>query len=163
MNGLNQIRAAVLTALQSAGLTAVPAFDGTAHRYAAPVTAVDVADAGSRPVGFGDYLGESYDETEGTVRELYGRQLDVTVSLEVRAPAAAECETAMETAAQTLLCALPSGIRPGELSWEAVSWDRHNQLFLRRGRLRCRAAFTAETDPESGTLLDFTLKGVVSN
>lgn len=163
MNGLSQISGAVIAALQGAGLTAAPAYAGAAREIAGPAAAVDVADAGSRPVGFGDYLGQSWDESTGAVRELYGRQMDVCIRVDVRCESAAGCETAMETAAQALLTALPAGIRPGELAWEAVAWEKSTQRFLRRGRLKCRAAFIAETDAESGALLDFTLKGVVTH
>lgn len=161
MNGLNQIRAAVMQALADAGLAAAAAFDGAAKQYPGPVVTVDVAGAEGKAVGFCNYLGEHYDEAAGTIRELYGRQLEARISLEVRAPLSADCETAMETAADTLMNALPTGLKPGEFSWEAVSWDGDNGLFLRRGCLRCRATFTAEAPQEVDMLLDFTLKGVI--
>lgn len=162
MNGLNQVRGAVIETLLRGGLTAVAAYDGKAKRYPGPVIAVDVAEAGGKALALCSYLGQVYDEGSGTVKELYGRQLTVGISLEVRAPAAADCETAMESAAELLMGGLPSGLRPGEQSWEAVSWDRDNQLFLRRGRVSCRAYFTAQTDEGDGTLLDFILKGVMT-
>ena len=125
--------------------------------------AVDVAGTQGKALGFGSYLGETYDETAGTVREMYAKQLDAEISLEVRAPAAADCELAMETVADTLLEGLPSGLKPWELSWESVSWDRSNRMFLRKGKLKCRATFTAVAGEDSKTLLDFILKGVITN
>lgn len=163
MNGLNQVRDAVLAVLTGAKLTAVASYAGPAKRYAGPVVTVDVAETMGRTAGLCSYLGQSWDEDSGTVRELYGRQLEVGLSLEVRAPAAADCETAMETAAEALLCTLPSGLRPGEQSWEAVCWEKETQMFLRRGRLACRAFFLAQTDQEGETLLDFILKGVMTS
>lgn len=163
MNGLNQVRSAVIAALADGGLTAVAAYEGKAKRYPGAVIAVDVAEAAGKAMALCSYLGKTYDEQSGTVKELYGRQLTVGISLEVRAPVAADCETAMETAAERLMSSLPSGLRPGEQSWEAVCWDRDNQLFLRRGRVSCRAYFTAQADEEDGTLLDFILKGVLSS
>ena len=162
MNGLNQVRGAVIAALNGGGLTAVAAYEGKAKQYPGAVIAVDVAEAAGKAMALCSYLGKTYDESTGTVKELYGRQLTVGISLEVRATAAADCETAMETAAELLMTGLPTGLRPGEQSWEAVSWDRDNQLFLRRGRVSCRAYFIAETGQEDGTLLDFILKGVMT-
>lgn len=61
-----------------------------------------------------------------------------------------------------LLGGLPAGVRPEELSWEALQWERETELFLRRGRLRCRALFTARAEEEGQTFLDFVLKGVLT-
>lgn len=163
MNGLNQVRDAVIQTLKQGGLTAVPARNGPAKQYTGPVTAVDVAEASSKAGALCSYLGERWDEKAGTVRELYGRRLELSVALDVRAAAAADCVSTMESVAELLMTRLPSGIRCGEQSWEAVSWDRDHQLFLRRGKLRCQAYFTAEAHPESGTLSDFVLKGVITS
>jgi hypothetical protein len=163
MTGLNQVRTAVVQTLTAAGLTAVTAYDGEAKRYDVPVAAVDVAEVTGKPMAMGSYLGQVYDETAGTVRELYGRRLELSLLLEVRAPGAAECETACETAAQAIMSGgLPSGLRLGEQSWEAVTWDKAAKMFLRRGHAAGTAYFTASAEEESGELLEFTLKGVVT-
>ena len=67
-----------------------------------------------------------------------------------------------ETAAEVLLGRLPAGIRPGELNWEALTWERETGLFLRRGRLRCRAYFLARAEEGDTVFLDFRLKGAVT-
>ena len=67
-----------------------------------------------------------------------------------------------DPAAEVLLGGLPSGIRPGELSWEALSWERETESFLRRGRLQCRAWFQAQTEDGNTMFLDFQLKGAVT-
>ena len=67
-----------------------------------------------------------------------------------------------ETAADVLLGQLPSGVRPAELAWEALQWERETEMFLRRGRLRCRALFVAQAEEEGEVFLDFILKGVVT-
>lgn len=161
MNGLNQIRTAVIGTLTAAGVPAAEAYPVAAKKHTGPVVTVDVAEAEGKALGLGNYLGEYYDEAAGTVRELYGRQMDVAISLEVRASRAEDCEMTMEAAADALMGTLPSGLKPGELAWGVASWDGNSGLFLRGGSLRCRAIFTAEADEESGTLLDFTLKGVI--
>jgi hypothetical protein len=161
MTGLNQVRDAVLQILQAAGLTAVAAWDGAAKRYEGAVAAVDVAEASGKPAAIGGYLGQVYDAETDTVAERYGRTLEVVLSIDVRAPTAALCETGCETAAEALLSGgLPSGLRLGEQSWEGVAWDRATQMFLRKGRAVGRAFFTATAEEDSGPLLDFILKGV---
>ena len=67
-----------------------------------------------------------------------------------------------ETAAEILLGGLPAGIHPGELTWEALAWERETEQFLRRGRLQCRAYFLAQTEDEETMFLDFRLKGAVT-
>ena len=163
MRELNQIRDAVVSALHAAGLCTLASYpDQRAKRYAGPVAAVAVETAESRTVGFCNYLGEVSDPKTGHVRELYGKQLDAVISVEVRGERAADCEAGCETAAEVLLMGLPSGIRPGELSWEALSWERGTESFLRRGRLQCRAYFQAQTADETAVFLDFILKGAVT-
>ncbi|WP_352416678.1 hypothetical protein [Oscillibacter ruminantium] len=161
MNGLNQVRDAVISALKSAGVAAVPAYEGNAKKYAGAVAAVDVATAEGKAVGLSSYLGESWDEKNGTVRELYGMQMEVTISLSVRAERAEICETAMETAVGALMGGLPAGLRLGKMSWSGIAWDKTTGMFLRKGSAACRAAFLAEDSDETGNLLDFILKGTM--
>ena len=162
MRELNQIRDAVIAALQAAGLTALAAYpDQMAGRYTCPSAAVAVETAESRSVGLCSYLGQEEDPETGRVRELYGKQLEAAVSVEIRGERAAVCERGCETAAEVLLGGLPAGIRPGELSWEALRWERETRSFLRRGRLCCRALFLAKTEDEETVFLDFKLKGAV--
>ena len=97
------------------------------------------------------------------MREVYGKQLEGVVTVDIRGRRAAECEAGAEIAAEVLLGELPAGIRPGELRWEALIWERETGMFLRRGRLQCRAFFTAESREDGEAFLDFILKGVMSN
>ena len=161
MNGLNQVRDAVLEALRRAGVAAVPAFEGAAKRYPGAVAAVDVAVGAGRAAGLGGYLGRRGDAEQGLDREVYGMQLETEITLSVRAERAAECETAMETAAQTLLRGLPSGLRLEKMSWSGIAWDRTTGMFVREGKAACRAVFLAEDDGGEGELLDFILKGTM--
>ena len=164
MRELNQIRDAVIAALKAEGLAAMAAYpDQAAMRYDCPAAAVAVETAESRTVGFSNYLGEERDPESGTVREVYGKQLDAVISVEMRGERAAVCEKGCETASEVLLSGLPAGIRPGELDWEALAWERETGSFLRRGRLRCRAFFLARTEHEETMCLDFKLKGAVTN
>lgn len=162
MKELAQVRQAVIAALNEAGLTALPAFPaGRARTRGSPVAAVGVGAAEGRALGFCNYLGEVWEA--GTLRELYGRQLEGVISVDVRGTGAADCEAGCETAAEVLLGGLPAGIRPGELRWEALAWEKETGMFLRRGQLRCRAVFVAEAGQEGEPFLDFVLKGVMKN
>jgi len=161
MKELRQIRDAVIGALRGAGLAAEAAFPDkwTAERKT-PLATVAVGAAEGRAVGFCGYLGETRDAS-GAVREVYGKRLEGEITVDIRAERAADCEDGGETAAAVLLGGLPEGIRPGELSWEALAWEKETRLFLRRGKLRCEALFLAEAGEESGVFLDFILKGVL--
>lgn len=164
MKELQEIREQVRSALEEAGLPAVTAFpDRRAREYPGAVAAVSVGAAQGKNLGFCNYLGEVWDQESGTVRELYGKRLDAEITVEVRGVRAAVCEEGCETAAEVLLGGLPSGIRPGELSWEALTWERESEAFLRRGRLRCEALFVARSSEEADAFLDFTLKGVLTS
>ena len=162
MKELTQVRDAVIGALEAAGLPAFAAFPAEeARRYETAVAAVDVGTAQGTALGFCNYLGQTRDAA-GAVYEVYGKQLEAEITVEVRAGRAADCQDGCETAADVLLGGLPSGVRPAELAWEALQWERETELFLRRGRLRCRALFTAKAEEEGQVFLDFVLKGVLT-
>ena len=163
MKELTAIRDAVLSALGDAGLTALAAFPAEeARRYSGAVAAVAVDTAESKTVGFCNYLGEAWDEVAGTVREFYGKRLEATITVEIRGAQAAVCDGGAESAAEVLLGGLPSGIRPGELSWEGICWEKETGMFLRRGRLQCQAGLVAQSIGTDPMFLDFILKGVLS-
>lgn len=162
MRELTQVRDAVTAALQRAGLAALTAFpDASARGYEGAVAAVAVGAVQGQAMGFCNYLGEVRDPETGAVREVYGRQLEGVVTVDIRGRRAADCETGCGVAAETLLEGLPAGIRPGELRWEALAWERETGMFLRRGKLQCRAVFTAAVPEEGEQFVDFILKGVV--
>ena len=162
MKELTQVRDAVIRALEAAGVPALAAFpEGRAETYDGAVAAVAVGAAEGKALGLCNYLGEVYDEKSGTVRELYGKQLEGEITVDIRAERAADCERGCETAAEVLLGGLPAGIRPGELRWEALVWEKALGMFLRRGSLRCQALFAAQSREDGALFLDFVLKGVL--
>lgn len=104
MKELTQVRDAVMTALDDAGLRTMATFPaGRAKQYTDPVVTVAVGGAQGKNLGFSNYLGETYDETAGTVLELYGKQLEGVIAVDVRAERAADCEKGCEAAAEVLL------------------------------------------------------------
>ena len=165
MKELTQIRSAVVAALQAGGLEAGEAFPARQARPTdAPVASVGVGAAESGAVGFCSYLGEEYDPETSAYRERYGKLLEADITVDIRAVGAQACQAGCETAAEVLLGDLPQGIRPGELRWEGLAWERATGMFLRRGVLRCRAVFVARASSgeEDGAFLDFILKGVMT-
>ncbi|MCI9331560.1 MAG: hypothetical protein HFG05_05225 [Oscillibacter sp.] len=163
MKELRQVRDAVIAALRKGGLAAEAAFpDKWAAERKTPLASVFVETAEDRTLGFCGYLGERVDG-DGGVREIYGKRLRGVITIEIRSERATDCEEGGEQAAATLLEGLPEGVCPGELSWEALTWERGTGLFLRRGRLKCEALFLAEAGDEGPAFLDFILKGVLQN
>ena len=163
MKELAQIRAAVLKALQESGSPAMEQFpEKRAESYSGAVATVGAGAASGKNAGFCHYLGEMTDPETQAVLERYGKELSGEITVELRADRAADCESGCETATEALLGGLPEGIQTGELTWEAICWEKATGMFLRKGSLVCRALFLAESDGESGTFLDFRLKGVLS-
>ena len=162
MNGLNQVKQAVMTALEETGLQTKSRFSAdSARRSTAPTAVVGVKQARGKAAAMGHYLGLER-TASGKERELYGRSLEVTVSVDVYTAAGGDgCEEAMEQAAQALLEGLPSGLRLQSISWGETEWDGKSRLWLRRGTAEYLAQFLASADAESGEFLDFRLKGVL--
>ena len=164
MKELVQVKEAVIRALKDAGISAMEAFpDSKAKAYPGAVATVAVGAAEGKMLGFCNYLGEIYDPEAGTMRELYGKQLESDITVDLRADRAADCEEGCQRAAEVLLSGLPAGIRPGELRWEALVWEKTTGMFLRKGHLQCQAVFVAQSQEDGELFLDFILKGVMQN
>ena len=164
MKELVQVKEAVIRALKDAGISAMEAFpDSKAKVYPGAVATVAVGAAEGKMLGFCNYLGEIYDPEAGTVRELYGKKLESDITVDLRADRAADCEEGCQRAAEVLLSGLPAGIRPGELRWEALVWEKTTGMFLRKGHLQCQAVFVAQSQEDGELFLDFILKGVMQN
>lgn len=161
MRELTSIRDAVISAFGSAGLKAMPAYPAErAGDCLGAVAAVSVESVESRAAGLTGYLGQEADGAGG-VREIYGKRLEGIICADIWARRASVCQTGCEIAEAALLEGLPSGIRPGELSWEAIRYERESGMFARRCRLKCRAFFTASRQEDGPAFLEFELKGVL--
>lgn len=79
-------RDGVADQLRQAGLNAVAAMDrARAPRWRQPVAAVALSQAVCAPGGFQNYLGVHRDR-DGTEREVYGREAELTLALDIFAP-----------------------------------------------------------------------------
>ena len=165
MSGLEQVKAALAAALVQAGITAVTTYGPKRLLdYDGPVVTVGVRRGESRQIGLCDYLGEQEDAATGQSREVYGRLLDITLSLDTwadREAGAGTCQEMLERIHEAVLSGLPAGLRPGDMAWEEVRWDQETGMFCQQGTLRCGAYLTATTQEETGVLSDFILKGVL--
>lgn len=164
--GLEQVKQAIIQALTAAGAKAAAAFSpGWAKQYDCPVVAVGFRTGESRGAAMGNYLGQQLDPATQMTREIYGTQLDLTLSMDIYSPAAAGaagCDETLPLLHQVMLEGLPAGLKPLELKWEETAWDESTGMFLRRGSLLCSACFIAEASDEGELLTDFILKGVMS-
>lgn len=166
MNGLEQVKNAITSALEKSGIHARTAYaPGWAKAYPGPVVAVGLRTGESRGGALNRYLGQRTDPATQLSQEIYGMRLELTMSLDIYCPpkdSAAGCDQVLETMHQILLDGLPSGLRPTELKWEEAVWDEDTAMFLRRGSLACSAYFVAATSEDGLLLSDFILKGVVT-
>ena len=157
MTATEQIKGAVLTALENAGLTAQAAWPAPpAGKLTGPETVVGTRELCVMPHGMTDYLGERYDALHDTTVEVYGRRMQVRLSLDVYAPGSgggAACEAAAEQVTEVLLSALPAGLKLGTIRWEETVWNKTYGAFLRRG--------CAEAADDDTVVEDFILKGEV--
>ena len=166
MNELEQVKNAIIRALEQTGAAAVSTLQpGWAKDFDTPVVAVGFRTGESRSAALNNYLGQQTDPDTQAVREVYGMQLDLLLSVDIYSPAAvgaAGCEETLTLLHRAAMDALPCGIRPTELKWEETNWDTDTGMFLRRGSLACSAFFVALADEESSLLTDFILKGVMT-
>ena len=163
-SAIEQAKRALCAALERAGLQAETAF--ASERAAARESAVAVVGlrrGESRGGGLSSYLGRRQEGSRW--REVYGLRMELTLSLDLYAPAelgTEGCDRALETLHRVMLEGLPSGLRPKELCWEEAAWDEDTSMFLRRGSLACSAYFIATASEDGALLTDFILKGVVT-
>jgi len=167
MNGLEQVKAAVATAIQNAGGRTVDAFPpDRAKCFRSPVVAVGLRTGSSAGGALQCYLGQSVDPVSLAPRDVYGLHLDITLSLDIYSPpslGAAACDQTLEILHNAVLHFLPSGLKPSKLSWDDAVWDNDSAMFLRKGSLACSAFFTASSGNDGPLFDDFILKGVVSS
>ena len=165
MTAIGQVKSALMQAIAAAGCAAVGAYDTERlKRYDTAVAAVGARGARITTAGMADYLGQRRDEKTQTLREVYGRNVEIRTTVDVFAPrllGADGCETAAEQVTQALSEALPEGLRLRELRWEQTQWDRASGMFRRSGEADYAALFVAETEEDETVFTDCVLKGTV--
>lgn len=160
---LNTLREGVAEELRQCGLNAVTAMESArAARWREAVTAVAVSGIVCAPGGFQDYLGTKRDPESEMERELYGREMELTLALDVFAPrdaGAAVCQEAAEAVMECLMCRGAAGLTALEVRAERVEFLEREGLYRLPVSCRCRAWLVAESPESGGIFTDFVVKG----
>ena len=150
---LNSLREDVAQQLRQAGLNAVTGMESArAPRWREAVTAVSISKVVCAPGGFKDYLGLHRD-ADGTQREVYGREVELTLALDIFAPrdtGESACQAAAETVAETLVCQGVAGLNALELQAGQVEFLENQGLYRQKTTCRCKAWLVARMDDGGG-------------
>ena len=160
---LNALRETVAEQLRQAGLNAVAAMESRqAGRWREAVAAVSVARVVCAPGGFKDYLGVRVDPGTGRERELYGREVELTLAVDVFAPrdgGGSACQAAAEAVTECLVCRGAAGLSALEVQAGRVEFLEKEGLYRQEVSCRCRAWLVAETEEIGGAFVDFEVRG----
>ncbi len=142
-------RQAVAEQLRENGLNAVTAMESArAGRWREAVVAVSLSGVVCAAGGFQDYLGVWKDPETGKERELYGREAELTLALDVFAP-----RDGGEGACQA------AGLAALEVRAGRVEFLEADGLYREEVSCRCGAWLVARIDDEAGAFVDFEVKG----
>ena len=162
---LSAWRDGVVEQLRGAGLNAVTAMDGApASRWREAAAAVAVSRIACGPGGFQNYLGTERDPESGEQREVYGREAEITLALDIFAPrdgGGEACRRAAETAVECLVCQGAAGLAALEVRVGQTEFLERDGLYRQQVTCRCGAWLTARADGENGRFTDFEVKGRV--
>lgn len=167
MNELDTILDAAAAALgESTGMTVMKAYPaGAKHRFAAPAAALCVRTGTACAAGFGEYLGERFDETTGGTVETYGKRLDITLGADIYSPndgtyGADGCIAAV-SGVISASAALPAGIRVKKFTCGEVKFDTATGMFVCAVDIECSCMMYAERTGDE-EISAFTLKGEIT-
>lgn len=160
---LNALREQVAEQLRQNGLNAVVAMESArAARWREAVTAVSLSRMVCEPGGFKDYLGTRTDPETGREREIYGREAELTLALDVFAPRDAGesvCQAAAERVAETLVCQGAAGLTALEIQTGRVEFLENEGLYRQQIDCRCRGWLVVAPGEAGEMFTDFEVKG----
>ena len=160
---LNTLRAAVAEQLRQVGLNAVSGMESArASRWREAAAAVSLGAVACAPGGFQDYLGVETDRETGKSRELYGREAELTLAIDIFAPrdgGESACQEAAEAAAESLLRRGAAGLTALELRTGRVEFLEKDGLYRLPVSCRCSAWLVAERDESGEFFADFEVRG----
>ena len=159
---LNALRQSVVELLQECGLHAVAAMEPDSRkRWDGPVAAVALDRVVCAAGGFQDYLGERHNPDTGREEEIYGRAVELTLSLDLYAPrdgGAGACQQALGVMAEALAFRGAGGLSVGEIHSGAVEFLERDGLYRLPVKCTCKGWLVAAVD-SSGAFVDFEVKG----
>ena len=163
MNGaLNALREKVAQQLRQAGVSAVTGMESArSSRWRQAVAAVSLSRVVCVPGGFKDYLGTRR-EADGLERELYGREVELTLALDIFSPrdgGESACQEAAEAVAESLVCHGAAGLNALEIQVGQVEFLDKEGLYRQKTTCRCKAWLVARMDDDGGAFVDFEVKG----
>ena len=163
MNGaLNALREKTAEQLRQAGINAVTGMDSArSSRWRQAVAAVSLSRVVCAPGGFKDYLGTQR-EADGSERELYGREVELTLALDIFSPrdgGESACQEAAEAVAESLVCHGAAGLNALEIQAGQVEFLDKEGLYRQKTTCRCKAWLVAQMDDDGGAFVDFEVKG----
>ena len=161
---LSALREEVARQLTEAGLNAVPAMEpARAARWRKPVAAVTLSRISCAPGGFQDYLGLRRDPDSGREEEVYGREAEITLAVDVFAPedgGEGPGQELAESVMEELVCRGAAGLAALELQAGRTEFLENIRLYRVQVSCRCRAWLVAAVD-SGGSFVDFEVKGRV--
>ena len=157
MNGaLNAWRCAVTEQLKKNGINAVAAMESArAPRWRKAAAAVSLSGVACAPGGLRK-------GPDGTEQEVYGREAELTLALDVFAPGdggESACLRTAEDAAECLMCQGAAGLPALEIRAGRVEFLERDGLYRLPVTCRCGAWLIAWLDSEAGVFTDFEVKG----
>lgn len=160
---LNALREAVTEQLRDAGLNAVTGMESArASRWREAAAAVSLSRAVCAPGGFSDYLGVCTDPETGAVRELYGREAELTLAVDIFAPrdgGESACQRAAEAVTESLICRGAAGLAALEIQADRVEFLEKDGLYRQEVSCRCKAWLVAKQNEEGEFFAGFEVRG----
>ena len=162
---LNALREQVAEQLRQAGVNAVTGMESArSSRWRQAVAAVSLSRVVCASGGFKDYLGTRR-EADGMERELYGREVELTLALDIFSPrdgGESVCQEAAEAAAESLVCHGAAGLNALEIQAGQVEFLDKEGLYRQKTTCRCKAWLVAQMDDDGGAFVDFEVKGKIT-
>ena len=158
---LSALREAVAEQLRQSGVNALAAMEpARAARWRQAAAAVSLSRVECAQGGFEDYLGTRREEAGGE-REVYGRQAEITLGIDIFAPrdaGAGVCQEAAERVMESLIRQGAAGLAALELQAGEVEFLERDGLYRQKVTCRCMAWLLAQTG-EGERFADFEVKG----
>ncbi len=162
MTGLDQIRSAMLTTLEKAGLMAVAAWPYQGYQgLTEGLVAVSVRSCEDQQAGFGHYLGERYDSDTDKWQELYGKKIQIEFGLNIYTPTkggAQESQEIFDKLSEAFQVYAPAGLKVEKLSRGEITLNKTLGVFCCPVEAQCNAFLYAIAE-DGGEFVDFEVKG----
>ncbi len=159
---LTKLRQAAVDTLSAAGVAALSAFEPDGRKqWKEPVVAVSLSKVVCASGGFKDYLGIRRNEATGLDEELYGRGVELTLSLDIYGPrdgGESACRETMDAAVEALCTRGIGGLAAREVESGEVQFLGDCGMYRLPMKCRCSAWLVAAA-AEDGEFVDFIVKG----